>query len=72
MENTKQNVAAEVKAHREEAVVHFDRMERRLEAIDHLIALASEERIRVARWRARTERRLERLKHQQTGDERGI
>jgi hypothetical protein len=57
MENTKQNVAAEVKAHREEAAVHFDRMERRLEAIDHLIGVASEERMRVARWRARTERR---------------
>lgn len=71
MENTKQNVAGEVKAHGEEAAVHFDRMERRLEAIDHLIAVASEERIRVARWRARTERRLERLEHSQTGDERG-
>ena len=71
MENTKQNVAVEVRAHGEEAAVHFDRMERRLEAIDHLITVAPEERLRVARWRARTERRLERLEHSQTGDERG-
>jgi hypothetical protein len=71
MENTKQKVAAEAKTHGEEAAVHFGRMESRLEAIDHLITVASEERLRVARWRARTERRLERLEHSQTGDERG-
>ena len=70
MENTKQNVAAEVRARREEPAVRFDSIERRLEAIDHLIAVASEERLRVARWRARTERRLERLERPQTGDER--
>jgi hypothetical protein len=71
MENTKQKVAVDVKAHGEEAAVHFDRMERRLEAIDHLITIASEDRMHVARWRVRTERRLQRLEHAQTGDERG-
>lgn len=70
MESTKQSVAVEVKAHREEAAVHFDRMERRLEAIDHLVAAASDDRMRVARWRNRTERRLERLEHSGGGDER--
>ena len=71
MESTKQIVAVEVKAHREEAAVHFDRMERRLEAIDHLMTAASDERIRVGRWRGRMERRLERLEHSGAGDERG-
>jgi len=61
MENTKHNVAGEVKAHREESAANFDRMERRLEAIDHLIAISAEQRVRTARWHARTERRLDRL-----------
>lgn len=69
MENTKQSVAGEVKAHREEAAVHFDRMERRLEAIDHLIAAASDERVRVARWRGRIERRLACLEDSGTSDQ---
>ena len=42
MENTKRNVAAEVKAHRQEAAAYFQRMERRLEAIDHLVTAAAE------------------------------
>ena len=61
LENTKDKVAAEVKAHREESSANFDRMDRRLDAIDHLLAVAGEERTRANRWRTRTERRVERL-----------
>src|SRR5437016_12215807 len=50
MENTKHNVGAEVKAHRDESAVYFDRMDRRLEAIDHVLTVAAEERLRAARW----------------------
>jgi hypothetical protein len=63
MESTKQNIGAEVKAHRGESAVNFDRIERRLEAIDHLLAASAEHRVRLARWKSRTERRLERLEH---------
>jgi hypothetical protein len=61
MENTKHNVGAEVKAHRDESAANFDRLERRLEAIDHLITVAAEHRVRATRWQSRTERRLARL-----------
>jgi hypothetical protein len=61
MENTKNNVAAEVKAHRDESAANLGRIERRLEAIDHLLALASDERLRAARSQARIEHRLHRL-----------
>jgi hypothetical protein len=61
MENTKHNVGAEVKAHRDESAANFDRLERRLEAIDHLISVAAEHRVRATRWQSRTERRLARL-----------
>jgi hypothetical protein len=61
MENTKHNVGAEVKAHRDESAVYFDRMDRRLEAIDHVLTVAAEERLRAARWQSRVERRLARL-----------
>ncbi len=72
MENTKNNVAAEVKAHREESaanfargeagsVANFDRIERRLEAIDHMIAVQAEDRARSDRRQTRTERRLDRI-----------
>ena len=61
MENTRNNVGAEVKAYRAESAVAFDRLERRLDAIDHLIATSSEQRARAARWQSRTERRLDQL-----------
>jgi hypothetical protein len=61
MENTKHNVGAEVKAHRDESTANFDRLERRLEAIDHVITAAAEQRVRATRWQSRTERRLARL-----------
>jgi hypothetical protein len=63
MENTKHNVGAEVKAYREESSANFDRLERRIEAFDHLIAATSSQRARWARWQARTERRLDQLEH---------
>jgi hypothetical protein len=61
MENTKHNVGAEVKAHRDESAANFDRLERRLEAIDHLVTAAAEQRVRAARWQSRTDRRIARL-----------
>ena len=61
MENTKHNIGAEVKAYREESTANFDRLERRLEAIDHMIGIASEKQTHAARWQARTDRRLEQL-----------
>jgi hypothetical protein len=61
MENTKHNVGAEVKAYREESAANFDRMERRLEAIDHMIGISSDKQTHAARWQARTDRRLEHL-----------
>ena len=61
MENTKHNVGAEVKAHRDESAANFNRLERRLEAIDHLVTAAAEQRVQAARWHSRTERRLARL-----------
>ena len=64
MENTKHNVGAEVRAHREESSANFHRIERRLEAIDHLLGIAAEQRARSARWQSRTDRRLDRLEHE--------
>lgn len=61
MENTKNNVGAQVKAYREESSAYFDRLERRLEGIDHLIAASSEHRVQAVRWQSRVDRRLDRL-----------
>jgi hypothetical protein len=61
MEDTKHNVGAEVKAYREESAANFVRLERRLEAFDHLAAVATEHSARWTHWRTRTERRLARL-----------
>ena len=61
LEHTRDTVAAGVKAHREESAANFGRIERRLDAIDHLLAMAAEQRARAARWQARAERRFERL-----------
>ena len=68
MQNTKENVGAELKANREESSANFDRLERRLEAIDHMVSIATEQRTRVARWKTTTDRRLERLEqyHEET------
>jgi hypothetical protein len=69
LEHTKDTVANEVKAHREESALNFGRIERRLDAIDHVLAIAAEERSRSVRWRARTERRLERLERSEQTSE---
>jgi hypothetical protein len=61
LEHTKDTVAAEVKAHRGESAANFERIELRLEAIDHMLARSAEQRSRAARWQSRTDRRLERL-----------
>jgi hypothetical protein len=61
MENTKDNVGAELKAYREESSASFAGLNRHLEAIDHLMTAATERSERVIRWQRRTERRLERL-----------
>jgi hypothetical protein len=66
MENTRHNIGAEVKAHRDESTASFARLDRRLDAIDHMIALAGERRLRTARWQARTARRLEQLERRET------
>jgi len=59
MENTGNNVGAVVQAHRDESSLYFARSERRLDAIDHSITIASEQWVRTARWQHRTDRRLE-------------
>ena len=66
MEHTKHDVAAEIKAHRDESTANFDRLERRLDAIDHMMAMAAEQRARSARWRIRINHRLERLEAEQS------
>ncbi|MDB4890475.1 MAG: hypothetical protein JWL61_2330 [Gemmatimonadetes bacterium] len=66
MENTKHNVGAEVKSHREESTANFERLERRLEAIDHMITIVSEQQTHTMRWRTRTDRRLNQLEEDGT------
>ena len=61
MENTKHNIGSEVKAYREETSANFDRLERRLEAIDHVLSALSERLVRVTRRQERADRRIVRL-----------
>ena len=61
MENTKYNVGAELKSYRQESSINFERIERRLEALDHLVTAASAYGQRAARWQSRTDQRLERV-----------
>jgi hypothetical protein len=61
MENAKDTVGTEIKAHREESAVHFERLERRLDAIDHVLGMLGEQLTRTARRQSRAERRLDRL-----------
>ena len=61
MENTKNNVGEQVKAYREESAAYFERLDRRLEAIDHLMGASSERHLELARWQIMTNRRLARL-----------
>jgi hypothetical protein len=70
MENTKHNIGAEVKAHHDESTVNFERLERRLDAIDHMVGMAAEFRLVANRRQVRTDRRLERLElfHQEAAE----
>lgn len=68
MEHTKHDVAEAVKAHREESSANFERIERRLEAIDHVVGATHEYRLRTSRWQARADRRLERLERLVVGE----
>jgi hypothetical protein len=61
LDATTEGVLAEVRAHREESSATFGGIERRLDAVDHLLALLAERVVRLARWQARTDRRLDRL-----------
>ena len=61
MENTKHNIGAEVKAYHEESTANFDRLERRLEAIDHMVGMSADFRQVANRRQVRTDRRLARL-----------
>ena len=65
MENTKHNIGAEVKSYHEEAIANFDRLERRLEAIDHMVGMAVEFRAVADRRQSRTDHRLDRLEEMQ-------
>jgi hypothetical protein len=65
MENMKNNVGEQVKAYREESSTYFDRLDRRLEAIDHLMGASSERHQALARWQMSTNRRLECLERAQ-------
>jgi hypothetical protein len=71
MEHTKHDVGEEVKAHREESAANFERLERRLDAIDHVVSASHDHRLRTSRWQARTDRRLERLEQVVVGEEQG-
>jgi hypothetical protein len=71
MEHTKHDVGEEVKAHREESADNFERLERRFEAIDHVVSASHDHRLRTSRWQARTDRRLERLEQLVVGEEQG-
>lgn len=61
MENTKSNVGAEVRSYREESASNFARIERQLEALDHLFTDYMEFKQQASRRHHRTTRRLERL-----------
>jgi chromosome segregation ATPase len=71
-ENTKDKVLAEVRAHREESAAYVDRLERRLDAIDHLLAMLAEQLTRAERRHTRTNRRLARLEDDRSPYAEGI
>ena len=68
MEHTRDDVTEAVKAHREESAANFERLEQRLEAIDHVVSAAAVYRLSPSRWQARTDRRLERLEQLVVGE----
>lgn len=68
MENTKNNIGAEVKAYHAACCANFDRLDRRLEGIDHVVTDVARRALRVTRWRTRTERRLGVLEEGRLGE----
>jgi hypothetical protein len=58
MENTRSNVGAEVRSHREESTQNFARIETKL---DHMITDHNDFKRQAARWQHRTVRRLKRV-----------
>lgn len=64
MENTKHNIGSEVKAYRLETSANFDRLERRLDAIEHVLSLSSDRLVRVARRQALADDQLHWLEQQ--------
>ena len=61
MENTKTNVGGEVRSHREESTQNFARMERQLEALNHMFTDYMEFKRKVSIRHHRTTNRIERL-----------
>ena len=61
MENTRQNICADVEASREASVARLERFDQRLDAIDHMISLTADFRAVASRRQSRIDRRLERL-----------
>ncbi len=61
MESAKNNVGAQLELYRVESSASFERLERRLDAIDHVVTLSTEQREAASKWRTRIESRLERL-----------
>jgi hypothetical protein len=61
MEDTKSNVGAEVRSHREESASNFARIEQRLEALEHLMTDSMEFKQTALKWHKRSLRRLNRL-----------
>lgn len=61
MEHTKSSVGAEVRSHREESASNFARIERQLEALDHMLTDYMEFKQQASRWQYRIGRRLQRL-----------
>jgi len=61
LDDSTRTVLAEVRAHREESSATFGGIERRLDAMDHVLALLADRVVRLARWQTRTDRRLDRL-----------
>jgi hypothetical protein len=64
MESTKSNVEVEVRSHREEAAANFARVERQLEALDHMVTDYMDFKQQAQRRHQRTMRRLERLEEE--------
>lgn len=59
--NMHYNISTVVGAYGEETLDNLSEMDRRLDAIDHMLSAAADHRVYVTRCQVRTERRLERL-----------